>query len=252
MHRVPCRPATGTELETGFTSMMRLDAFKRLVPRAVRRATREAWRAGRWRAAMHALLALGPGAVPGRRLLQSLREAWGNDGFSADVAFLEALVAQAATTPGPVLECGSGLTTVLLGALAGTRGVEVWTLEHEPGWFARTETVLWRHHVPGVRFCLAPLRDYGAFTWYDPPLEELPEAFSLVVCDGPPAVTPGGRYGLMPLLGGSLAPGAVVLLDDAARPSEAAVVEQWSRERALRVQQFDPSEGAFAVITVGA
>jgi hypothetical protein len=230
--------------------MMRLEGFKRLVPGAVRRATRDAWRAGRWRAAMRALFALGPGVVPGRRLLESLREAWANDGFSADIAFLEALVAHAAGTPGPVLECGSGLTTVLLGALAGRRGVEVWSLEHDPGWFARTETVLWRHQVPGVHLCLAPLRDYGAFTWYDPPLEDLPQAFTLVICDGPPAVTPGGRYGLMPLLGDALAPDAVVLLDDAARPSEAAVLERWSRERALRVRRFDPREGAFAVITV--
>lgn len=230
--------------------MMRIESLKHLVPGAMRRATRDAWRAGLWRAALHALQALAPGVAPNRRLLEKLREAWGNEGFSADLAFLDAVAAHAAATAGPVLECGSGLTTVLLGVLAGRRGVEVWSLEHDPAWFARTETVLWRHGVPGVRLCLAPLRDYGAFAWYDPPLDELPQTCRLVICDGPPAVTPGGRYGLMPLLGRSLAAGAVVLLDDAARPSEVEVLGRWSSERDLRVERFDPSEGSFAVITV--
>jgi len=232
--------------------MLRIDGLKRLVPRVVRRATREAWRVGRWHRAMRALLALPPGTIPDRASLVRLRDSWGNEGFSADVAFLEAVARHAATTTGPVLECGSGLTTVLLGALAGRRGVEVWTLEHEPEWYAHSEAALLRHRVPGVHLCLTPLRDYGEFTWYDLLLHELPDTFAMVVCDGPPAITPGGRYGLLPLLGRALVPGAVVLLDDAARPSEAAVVERWRRERDLRVRRFDPNEGAFAVITMGA
>ncbi|MHC4846180.1 MAG: hypothetical protein ACYTCU_08465, partial [Planctomycetota bacterium] len=45
--------------------------------------------------------------------------------------------------------------------------------------------------------------------------------------DGPPGDTRGGRYGLFPLMGGRLAPGCVLLLDDAEREGEQDVARRW-------------------------
>lgn len=196
------------------------------------------------------LLALPPGQRPNRDLLAKLRNAWGNEGFSADVAYLDELCAQAAATPGPVLECGSGLTTVLLGGLAGRRGIEVWSLEHSPEWHARVSTVLKRHTIPGVRLCLAPIRDYGAYSWYEPPLADMPRDFRLVVCDGPPDSTPGGRYGLMPVLGDHLAPDVLILLDDATRKNEAAALRRWESEAGMTTSiHRRTTPGSFARVT---
>jgi hypothetical protein len=75
-----------------------------------------------------------------------------------------------------------------------------------------------------------PLRDYGEFAWYDPRLASMPRAFGLVVCDGPPASTRGGRYGLVPIMKERLQPGCVILLDDAGREQELAIAERWKNE----------------------
>ena len=107
-----------------------------------------------------------------------------------------------------------------------------------------------RHRIGTTRVLFAPLRNYGDFTWYDPPTDEVPHGIRLVVCDGPPGSTPGGRYGLLPVLGDRLDPGAVVLLDDAERATETHVLERWRAERALEVQHFRPSRSGYAVITL--
>ena len=54
--------------------------------------------------------------------------------------------------------------------------------------------------------------------------------FALVVCDGPPADTVGGRYGLVPIMRDRLAPGCAILLDDAEREHERAIARRWQLE----------------------
>ena len=46
------------------------------------------------------------------------------------------------TTKGPMLECGSGVTTILMGILCGRRNVEVWSLEHFGEWRDRVSETL--------------------------------------------------------------------------------------------------------------
>ncbi len=199
--------------------------------------------------AVRRLRALPPGEIPTSDLVLSLRAAWGNLGFTGDLDYLVEVARQAGTTAGPILECGSGLSTILLSTVAGRRGVAVWTLEHDPEWCERTALVLRPLGAEGVRLCLAPLRDYGDFSWYDPPVGEMPERFSLVVCDGPPSETPGGRYGLLPVMSRRLAPRALILVDDAARPADAAVLERWKREWGVAVELRTPAGGCHALVT---
>jgi hypothetical protein len=131
---------------------------KRLIPRPVKGAIRHALTARRLRRALAAVAALPPARVPGTELLAELQAGWGNEGMAADTDFLEELARRAVETRGPILECGSGLTTLLLGLLAGRRGVETWSLEHFPEWRARVAGVVRRRSVPRVRVCHAPLR----------------------------------------------------------------------------------------------
>ena len=69
---------------------------------------------------------------------------------------------------------------------------------------------------------------YGDFDWYEV-TPNLPEEFSLVVCDGPPGMTRGGRYGLLPVMRERLH-GAEVLLDDASRAEEQKILSVWKTE----------------------
>ena len=138
--------------------------------------------------------------------------------------------------PGLILECGSGLSTVVMAyALrdAGHDGKLV-ALEHLPEFADRTVRMLHDHGVADyAEVRPAPLADVAlegeTWPWYD--LEQLPEGvIDLVFVDGPPGATrPKARFPAMPLLRGQLRKGAVVVMDDYTRPEEGSVVEQWLR-----------------------
>ena len=232
----------------GTTSVM-LNQLKRLVPAQVKLSAKEALSERRLRRALRRISQLSEGQLPSRELLNELQLGWGNDGFAARYDYLEEVIGRAAKTRGSILECGTGLTSLLLGLYAGRRGVQTWSLEHIPEWHARVTAALQRHRIPGVDVCLAPLREYGNFHWYDPPLDALPEAFSLVVCDGPPGTTPGGRYGLLPVLGQRLGADALILLDDADREGETDVLRRWASEKKIRVTLQTAPTGTFAIVT---
>src|SRR3989442_15841288 len=104
--------------------------LKRLVPAPLKRAAREKLRDRAFQRAIKTISRLSPGDIPNREMLNALQHAWGNEGFAAQTDYLQEVARAAATTPGPILECGSGLTSILLGLLAGRRGVETWSLEH--------------------------------------------------------------------------------------------------------------------------
>jgi Methyltransferase domain len=212
-----------------FKSVVDLLARRPLPAAAARQVRRRRRGFAFWRA-WRRLARVADGAALPHALASSLVYGWGNEDWSAREEYLAGVVAEAWAARGPVLECGSGLTTLLLGWVAGRAGGEVCSLEHDPVWAERTRAALRRHGLTRARVCHAPLRDYGEFCWYEPPAGVLPREFSLVVCDGPPGDTRGGRYGLLPVLGARLARGCVVLLDDAARPGEAAVLRRWAAE----------------------
>ena len=224
-----------------------LTQMKRFVPRRLKRATRDALLDRKFRRAVNRVSKLPPGVTPDRQLLTDLIAGWGNEGFAAQLDYLEEVAARAAMTRGPILECGSGLTSIIMGLLAGRRGVEIWSLEHFPDWRTRVMSAVQRSHIPNVHICLAPLKSFGDFQWYSPPLQEMPSEFQLVVCDGPPGNTMGGRYGLLPVMRERLSKDVVVLLDDASRPGEAEVLQRWMTETNLEVTS--PVGATFAVLT---
>lgn len=184
------------------------------------------------RNSVDALLAADDHAPVSYVQLARLSFAWGNEKFGAGPEFLAAVIDAARVARGPILECGCGLSTIVLGIEARKRGLDVYALEHDPYWAKRTRDTLDRHGIGGVKVLDAPLRSYGAFDWYDVRRNELPGSFALIVCDGPPAEE-CGRYGLMPVLGDLLRPGAEILLDDADREDERRIISRWVGEFGL-------------------
>ena len=224
-------------------------SLRRLIPAQLKRPARKAVLSYLFRQAMRDVADLRPGHLPSRELLTRLRIGWDNRGWDAKLDYFETIAKKAATTEGPILECGSGLTTLLLGQLAGRRKVQTWSLEHNPLWHQRVSSALRTHQIDGVDLCLSPLRNYEGFNWYDPPLGALPSEFSLVICDGPPDLANGGRYGLLPVLGSRLKKGAVILFDDAREPGQPEVLRRWSEEQGVQVELRETEEVSFAVVT---
>lgn len=168
------------------------------------------------------------------KVLADLVYGWNNDSWSAETDLLRGCIQEALGIVGPILECGSGLTTLVLGVVAQRTGNRVLTLEHMSEWARRVRVRLERHRIDSVQILESPLIEHGGFSWYEPPLEAMSTTFGLVVCDGPPAQTPGGRYGLIPVMRNCFKAGAVILLDDAEREAEQTTASRWSEE--LRCQ----------------
>jgi len=219
----------------------------RLLPSSVKKKIKSFNGERRLGAAIRRLAAIPANEAPTAADLASLERGWGEDGFRAVGGYLEEVARRAVNVQGPVLEIGSGLTTLMLGALLGRRNQQLWTLEHHPEYFRQTEDKLKRYGLTNVHLTLAPLRDYGEFCWYDAPLDRMPRDFALVVADGPPGDVKGGRFGLLPLLRTHFAPGAVVLLDDAERPKERAVLAKWAAEFGLAYQTQARGEKEWAI-----
>jgi hypothetical protein len=204
---------------------------KHLFPSRVRRRLRVLHREFVFRRAMKRFLESPEVARnPGSRVLSDLIYGWGNEGWSARDEYLVECIAHAMTARGPILECGSGLSTILVGAIAKQRGQRHWALEHLPAWAAKVQKYLDQYHLDSVTLYSTPLRDHGEFEWYDAPVDAMPGNFALVVCDGPPGGTKGGRYGLVPIMSDRLATGCTILLDDVVREQERAIARRWEAE----------------------
>lgn len=158
--------------------------------------------------------------------------AWGNIGYAAGFSYLRHVGQRAHESTGPVLECGSGATTLLVGAMTAQQGSPVIVLEHDRRWYDYMRPILAHLGYDHVRLVHAPLMDYGAYGWYQIPAV-LPNGISLVVCDGPPGSIHGGRYGLMPLMGENLAEECVILLDDTHRAAEKEILSAWRKYRCM-------------------
>ncbi|MHB8257928.1 MAG: hypothetical protein ACYDHY_18440 [Acidiferrobacterales bacterium] len=229
-----------------------IDSIKTAMPVPVRKVLgrmRAAFRRVVLDLAIRRVAALPAGTMPGTTTLAVLRYGWGNTGWSAKPEYIAEIARRALQSRGPILECGSGLSTILLGLLADKSGLRVWALEHDSGWHERNRQTLARYGIRGVELCYAPLTAHGGFDWYSPPLERMPRDFGVVICDGPPETTPGGRYGLFPVMKDCLAADCVVLLDDTKRPGERKILERWAKENGT-TSTFGGSEESYAIVTI--
>lgn len=165
-------------------------------------------------------------------LFEILRLAWGNKSWSARTHYLKTCLNDALRTDGDILECGSGLTTILLGVVAERLGKHLISLEHDPGWAEKVSSTLTQLDIRSAEVALSPLVLGDGYSWYDAPADLLGRRFGLVVCDGPPGNVAGGRYGLFPVMKDCFKPGCIVLLDDYDREKEKRVVARWLSEAA--------------------
>jgi hypothetical protein len=168
-------------------------------------------------------------AKPGDPVLNELIRGWGNESFSALDEYLSACIREAAATDGAILECGSGLSTLLVGAVAAKRGLKYVALENNREWANRVRRALERYDINSVELLFSPITEHGEFDWYDVEPGRIPNP-ALIICDGPPGTTKGGRYGLSQVFEGHLKEGCVILLDDADRAEEMEIANRWRQE----------------------
>jgi len=162
---------------------------------------------------------LGPGALPNL------------GSWKADTGFLHHIVdAVEELRPMTVVELGAGASTLVCAkALQLHGGGRLLSYDQHADFAAATSLWLASEGVEAeVRH--APLRRHASAwpgLWYD--LGDLPKRIDLLIIDGPPwAIHPFVR-GAADTLFARLSPGAVLLLDDAARPGERIVSRRWRK-----------------------
>lgn len=180
-------------------------------------------------------------------IIKGLVYGWGNQGYSADNLYLKEVVVSGLYNKNSVLECGSGLSTIVLGILADLRGFKVYSLEHNEYWGERVVNTLRNNNIKNVQVSICSMKKFAEFDWYDVDSTSLPKDISLVICDGPPSRTRGGRYGFLPVLYGNLVKECKILVDDYNRVGEMTMVERW--KESWPISEIESSKG-FAVLVV--
>jgi predicted O-methyltransferase YrrM len=135
--------------------------------------------------------------------------------------------------PKIVLELGSGTSSIWIAYELERYGGRLISVDHETDFADRTTSLLDLHevsHVAEVRLAgLRPLNIEGEeFQWYDVDTFEDLSEIDLLLVDGPPgSPCETARYPALDVLQPRLAPSAVVILDDADRAGEQAIVQRW-------------------------
>jgi hypothetical protein len=197
------------------------------------------------------------GAAPAAEAIGRLRQAWGNEGFSADPDYILHVIRLAQRHSGPILEFGTGLTTLLAALICERRDEKVWSLEQDEYWAEFVKERLSAHAIENVTIIHAPLKDYGGFVWYDLEGVALPASFGLAICDGPAVFQQWGaaylqwRYGLIPMVSSRKISIETILLDDADEPRAANVLQRWATEFDLEQTIFQSALGSCVQLRLG-
>jgi hypothetical protein len=155
-----------------------------------------------------------------------------------------------------IVECGSGLTSVVIALAIKSRpcrdeAVTFVSLEHDERWLETNAAVLSSlqldHLVNSIH---APLVEFpcGGSLLYTYDMSVLPSKdIDLLLVDGPPFAC--GREAVVPAILDRLSDRALVLLDDAGRTKEANCVRQWTQSGWLQLQGFLPLGHGLAILT---
>lgn len=202
----------------------------------------------------HFVEATRAGLRPDFAAIARLRRAWGNEAYSADATYIAEIITQSDLHAGPILECGTGVTTLVAALIAEGRNEKVWCLEQDPVWASFVRERLAAYAIKNVEVIYAPLKNYGDFVWYDIEAVSLPRKFGLVLCDGPAVFPHWGdshhqwRYGLIPVLLRMGIDLDAILLDDADEPRASKLLERWTKESALVCRMHGSGDGTCAIL----
>lgn len=139
-----------------------------------------------------------------------------------------------------IIECGCGISSVIIALAIGRRPIRFLSLEHDAHWLQSTCSALTNveldHRVTVVHAPLYTMSFAKCEFKAHSPEQLLKMEADLLLIDAPPSSV--GRTGVLPALATRLASGACVILDDAARCPEAESVRMWQKEGLLKKPKF--------------
>jgi len=174
---------------------------------------------------------------------------WNNPQWCATIEMLNMVAAfatrQSART---MLECGSGVSTIVMGIIAEARGSRVVALEADRAWHGLMVNTLKRLRIRSVEMRYAPLVHGESSDWYDASALDDIERVDLFICDGPTGDTRGGRSGASSHVLPMLAPRAVIVIDDVHRAPEQDLANRFGQVGETSMSRWGRPDRQFAVI----
>jgi len=147
--------------------------------------------------------------------------------WGADEEVLMLSVGIARQADGPIIEAGSGLTTVLMAAATKET---VFCIEHDPVFAGRLKALSASAGVTNIAIVRCDIKD----GWYDisEDADSLPESFALGLNDGPPRQL-GDRMRFFDVFGARC---KIILADDADDPDYAKKISKWGKSKGRAVK----------------
>jgi predicted O-methyltransferase YrrM len=179
-------------------------------------------------------------------------------GWAASTDLLgEVLRAVNTRRPKLVVELGAGVSTLVIAAALRANGAgRLISVDAEQGYAAITREQLQRHALAQwaeIRFAALKDMSFEGVTrpWYDTAVLADLKDIDVLLIDGPPTLLrPDIRYPALPFFWNRLSAGAIVLLDDAARPAEQGMAKIWQRSFPhARFESLRFEKGALRVTT---
>ena len=159
--------------------------------------------------------------------------------------------------PKLVVELGSGISTLITAyALEqhGENDAHIISLDHSQEYTQKTQDLLNVHELETkAQVLYSPLETTQVgnktYSWYNIDRLTTKNTIDLLIVDGPPVKTNQlARYPALSLLFSKLSKECIIILDDAARPSEQQAVSQWLREFPGFKQEYISSKKGLSIL----
>ncbi|MCB1685245.1 MAG: hypothetical protein KDI31_12190, partial [Pseudomonadales bacterium] len=182
--------------------------------------------------------------IPGSLIAEAFAQ-WGDPLSASDEGYLRSCLAEVSATSGAILQCGAGLSTLVLGAIchgSNTKGHQLWCLEHDRHWASTIRSWLTEYRVANTHVIHSRAQMFEGYTWYSVDTARLAKTYSLVLCEGVRA-SPRGAFGALRRLEGHLASSFVMLARDAGQAADLKLLKSWADANEAKFVLVDRQEG---------
>ena len=181
---------------------------------------------------LRSLFETSPSSLTDEQLIE-LWQSWGDDLPISRLPYIRTSIAEAARCAGPILQCGSSLSSILIGIIchqARAWSKQLWILEHDPHWGNMIRSYLKQYEIGKAHVISAPIEQFDGFVSYILDASRLPKSFALVLCDASVAL-PSSARGVMERMSDHLDDRCVFLARNAKRPRDLKRLADWAKKR---------------------
>jgi hypothetical protein len=187
----------------------------------------------------------GNSAAATDRLVADLFAYWGDPLQQSDERFLRSCLAEAQAAEGPILQCGTSLTTLVLGAICDQseqNKKQLWCLEHDSHWSNLMRSWLTEYQVRSAHVIHSRARMFDNYVWYSLDPDRLAKRYSLIICDGC-RETAQGAIGTITRLHKRIADKFVILIRNVKSTPDLKYLASWAKTHDASCVLVDKKEG---------